>query len=86
MSLIEHVHLKDYEGGDNGYAGYAPLGEGKVKIKKIMKMLEKGRDKMAGMIMFELDSDKKIKPALSEFDAAKVSRDYLVKLGYKFKV
>lgn len=85
MELIEHVHLKDYAGGDNGYLGYAPLGEGKVKIKKIMKMLENGRDKMAGMIMFELDSDRKIKPALSDFDAAKVSRDYLIKLGYDFK-
>jgi inosose dehydratase len=85
MPLIEHVHLKDYAGGDNGYLGYAPLGEGKVKIKKIMKMLEKGRDKMAGMIMFELDSDRKIKPALSDFEAAKVSRDYLKKLGYDFK-
>ena len=63
MPLIEHVHLKDYAGGDNGYLGYAPLGEGKVKLKKILKMLEKRRNKMAGMIMFELDSDNKIKPA-----------------------
>jgi inosose dehydratase len=85
MPLIEHVHLKDYAGGDNGYLGYAPLGEGKVKIKKIMKMLEKGRDKMTGMIMFELDYDGKIKPKLSNFEAAKVSRDYLQHLGYDFK-
>ena len=85
MPLIEHVHLKDYEGGDNGYLGYAPLGEGKVDIKKIMKMLEQRRGDMAGMIMFELDSDRKIKPKLSDYDAAKLSRDYLIKLGYKFK-
>jgi inosose dehydratase len=85
MSLIEHVHLKDFEGGDNGHLGYAPLGEGKVKLRKIMNMLEKGRDKMAGMIMFELDSDKKVKPALSDFESAKVSRDYMKKLGYGFK-
>ena len=85
MPLIEHVHLKDYEGGDNGYLGYAPLGEGKVKIKKIMKMLEKRRADMTGMVMFELDSDRKVKPVLSDFDAAKLSRDYLIKLGYDFK-
>ncbi len=85
MPLIEHVHLKDFEGGDNGYLGYAPLGEGKVNIKKIMKMLEQRRGDMAGMIMFELDSDRKIKPKLSDYDAAKLSRDYLIKLGYKFK-
>lgn len=84
MPLIEHVHLKDYEGGDNGYLGYAPLGEGKVKLKKIMKMLEE-RKNMAGMVMFELDSDRKIQPKLSDFEAAKVSRDYMKKLGYKFK-
>jgi inosose dehydratase len=84
MPLIEHVHLKDYEGGDNGYLGYAPLGEGQVKIKKLLKMLERGRDKMVGDIMFELDYDNKIKPAYSTFEAAKISRDYLVDLGYKF--
>ncbi len=84
MPLIEHVHLKDYAGGDNGYLGYAPLGQGKVDLKKILKMLEKRRKEMAGMIMFELDSDRKIKMPISEFEAAKVSRDYLAKLDYKF--
>ena len=85
MPLIEHVHLKDYAGGDNGYLGYAPLGQGKVDLKKILKMLEVRRNKMAGMIMFELDSDRKIKTPLTEFEAAKVSHDYLKKLGYKFR-
>jgi inosose dehydratase len=85
MPLIEHVHLKDYAGGDNGYLGYAPLGEGKVKLKKILDMLQVRRDKMAGMIMFELDSDKRIKTPISEFEAAKISHDYLQKLGYQFK-
>jgi inosose dehydratase len=84
MPLIEHVHLKDFEGGDNGYLGYAPLGEGKVKLKKILKLLEKRRDHMAGMIMFELDHDNKIKAPLTEFEAAKVSRDYLASLNYTF--
>ncbi|CAN5481897.1 hypothetical protein BH23BAC1_BH23BAC1_37820 [soil metagenome] len=84
MPLIEHVHLKDYEGGNNGYHGYAPLGEGKVKLKKIMKMLE-SRTNMAGMVMFELDSDNKIQTPISEYEAAKISRDYLKKLGYNFK-
>lgn len=85
MPLIEHVHLKDYAGGDTGYLGYSPLGEGKVKLKKILKMLEERRNKMAGMIMFELDSDNKVQKPITEYDAAKISHDYLVKLGYKFK-
>lgn len=84
MPLIEHVHLKDYIGGDNGYLGYAPLGTGKVDLKLILKCLEKRRNQMAGMIMFELDYDNKIKKALTDFEAAKISRDYLAGLDYKF--
>ncbi len=84
MPLIEHVHLKDYAGGDNGYLGYAPLGKGKTDLKTVMNMLEERRGKMAGMIMFELDSDRNITPIYNEFEAAKISRDYMKKLGYKF--
>ncbi len=85
MPLIEHVHLKDYIGGENAYVGYSPLGQGKVDLKKILKMLEVRRKKMAGMIMFELDAGRKNKPTITEFEAAKISNDYLKKLGYKFK-
>ena len=85
MPLIEHVHLKDFAGGDSGYLGYSPLGQGKVDLKKILKMLEARRNKMAGMIMFELDADRRAKSKLTEFEAAKLSHDYLKKLGYKFK-
>jgi inosose dehydratase len=85
MPLIEHVHLKDYIGGDNAYVGYSPLGQGKVDLKKILKMLEARRNKMAGMIMFELDAGRKNKPTITEFEAAKISHDYLKNLGYKFK-
>ncbi len=85
LPLIEHVHLKDFEGGnENGYVGYAPLGAGTVSLKKILQILEKRKNKMAGMVMFELDSDKKNKMPMTEYEAAKVSRDYLKKLGYKF--
>ena len=85
MPLIEHVHLKDFAGGDSGYLGYSPLGQGKVDLKKILKMLEARRNKMAGLIMFELDADRRVKSKLTEFEAAKLSHDYLKKLGYKFK-
>lgn len=84
MPLIEHVHLKDYAGGDNGYLGYAPLGKGKMDLKTVMNMLEERRGKMAGMIMFELDSDQNETPVYHDFEAAEISRDYLKKLGYKF--
>ena len=82
MELIEHVHLKDYSGGPY-YAGYSPLGEGTVKVKKILKMLEKEKDDMVGMIMMELDFSRE-EPPRSPFEAAKVSRDHLKSLGYQF--
>ncbi|HLG40822.1 MAG TPA: sugar phosphate isomerase/epimerase [Chitinophagaceae bacterium] len=84
MSLIEHVHLKDYAGGETGYVGYAPLGKGKVKIEEILKMLEKRKKEMTGMIMFELDYQAGGKPAYSNYEAAKISRDFLAELNYKF--
>ena len=84
MSLIEHVHLKDYAGGETGYLGYSPLGIGKVKLEEILKMLEKRKKEMTGMIMFELDYDRGGKPAYTTFEAAKTSRDFLAKLNYKF--
>ncbi len=85
MPLIEHVHLKDYEGGDNGYLGYAPLGVGKVKLKEILDLIEKEKSTMAGDIMFELDYDGKIQARFSDFEAAIRSRDYMKDLGYEFK-
>ena len=85
MPLIEHVHLKDYEGGNNGYLGYAPLGEGKQNVEKLLTMLEEGKDSLAGRIMFELDYDGRTLAPFSMYDAAKTSRDYLVKLGYEFE-
>lgn len=84
MPLIEHVHLKDYAGGETGYLGYSPLGKGKVKLVEILNMLEERRNKMAGMIMFELDYDGKGHPPYSNFEAAKISRDFLANLNYKF--
>jgi inosose dehydratase len=36
------------------------------------------------MIMFELDAGRKSNATITDFEAAKISHDYLVKLGYKF--
>jgi len=85
LPLIEHMHLKDYAGGDNGYLGYSPLGDGKVNLKEILDMLEKRKKEMAGMVLFELDYDGKIKPPYTPLEAAKRSRDFLAGLGYKFE-
>jgi inosose dehydratase len=84
MPLIEHVHLKDFIGGDNGYHGYAPLGEGIVKLRKILKMLEARKDEMTGMIMAELDSNGNIETPRTPYQAAKTSREFLSNMGYTF--
>jgi len=85
LPLVEHMHLKDYIGGDTGYLGYCPLGDGKVQIAEILDMLEKRKKDMAGMVLFELDYDGRIKPPYTPLEAAKRSRDFLAGLGYQFE-
>ena len=65
--------------------GYSPLGKGQVKLDEILTLLEKKKKKMAGMIMFELDYQAGGKPPYSNFEAAKISRDFLAQLNYKFE-
>jgi inosose dehydratase len=80
LPLLEHVHLKDYSGGE-GYVGYSPLGMGKVDLESILNILEK--DNYDKLVMVELDYSRK-DPRPPE-EAAKISKDYLVKLGYTFR-
>jgi inosose dehydratase len=79
-SLIEHVHLKDWD-GRKYYEGYCPLGQGKVDLPKILDLLEKS--KIKAMIMVELDPP--LDPAMTPFETARISKDYLKLKGYKFR-
>ena len=80
LPLIRHMHLKDYDGGPN-YAGYCPLGRGKVNIPAVLDMVERGN--MKGMVMVELDSSRTMPIPAGE--TAKISQMYLQKLGYNFR-
>ena len=80
ISIVEHIHLKDYDGGDY-YLGYAPLGMGEVRIKEVLDILEKSD--YQGMVMGELDYSKK--DPRSPEESAKISKEYLAKLGYEFR-
>jgi inosose dehydratase len=80
LPLIRHMHLKDYDGGPN-YAGYCPLGRGKVNIPAVLDMVEKGD--MKGMVMVELDSSRTMPIPAGE--TARISQEYLQKLGYTFR-
>ena len=74
------MHLKDYKGWDN-YAGYCPLGEGKVDIGRILDMVEGAGHNPD--IMVELDPSK-AQPQ-TPLETAQTSKAYLKKIGYKFR-
>ena len=81
LPIVEHMHLKDYNGKDQNMVGYCPLGEGEVNVLGILDLMEKKekKAKIKGMIMVELDYNNReeIKP----LTLATTSRDYLVKNG-----
>jgi inosose dehydratase len=80
QSLIRHVHLKDYDGGEH-YLGYCPLGQGKVDIPGVLDLLEKSGGDL--MVMVELDPSPKM--PLAPLETARISKAYLQKQGYTFR-
>jgi inosose dehydratase len=78
--LIHSVHLKDFLDGPN-WAGYSPLGQGKVDIPAVMDVLETSKD--PEFVMVELDGRRDA--PMTPFETAKASKEYLVKLGYTFR-
>jgi inosose dehydratase len=80
LALIEHVHLKDWNGGPY-WAEYCPLGMGKVDIPAILDLLEKS--KIKAMLMVELDYSKGA--PMTPFETARTSKAYLEKQGYEFR-
>lgn len=84
LPIVQHMHLKDYNGKFKSLAGYCPLGQGKVDVPAILKMME-GR-KISGMVMVELDDDSKDATLPAPAVLATESRDYLRTLGVKFRM
>ncbi len=80
VSLIEHVHLKDWDGGPH-YEGYCPLGRGKVNVPAILDLLE--NSKIKATIMVELDPSRGA--PFSPRETAEISKKYLQKMGYSFR-
>jgi inosose dehydratase len=83
LPLVQHMHLKDYNGVDPHLLGYCPLGQGKVNIPAILDIME-GR-KIHGMVMGELDNDPKNLSPTPPQELVKTSRDYLKTLGITFR-
>ena len=80
LPLVRHMHLKDYAGGEH-FAGYCPLGMGKVDIPAILDMVESVSEQPN--VMVELDPSSK--QPMTPLETAQTSKAYLQKLGYKFR-
>jgi inosose dehydratase len=83
LPLIQHMHLKDYNGADPHLLGYCPLGQGKVNIPPILDLME--RQNIHGMVMGELDNDPKNQSAAAPVALVKISKVYLETLGIAFR-
>jgi inosose dehydratase len=81
LELIEHVHLKEWDGGPH-WVEYCPLGMGKVDIPAILGLLEKS--KIKAMAMVELDFSPKA-PPMTPIETARTAKTYLQKQGYTFR-
>jgi inosose dehydratase len=80
LPITVHMHLKDFNGGPH-FAGYCPLGQGKVDLKAILDMVE-GANPTAN-IMVELDGSSNA--PYTPLETAQISKAYLEKLGYRFR-
>jgi inosose dehydratase len=80
LPLVKHMHLKDYIGGA-AYAGYCPLGMGKVDLVRVLDLVEAGGQQPN--IMVELDSS--ANQPMTALECATVSKQFLEKQGYKFR-
>jgi inosose dehydratase len=80
QSILRTVHLKDYV-GERAWAGYCPLGQGKVDLPSVLDILEGAK----GMeyIMVELDMTRDA--PMPSLDCARTSKEYLIKQGYHFR-
>jgi inosose dehydratase len=80
LPITVHMHLKDFNGGEH-FAGYCPLGQGKVDLKAILEMVEGANPK--ANIMVELDGSTNM--PYTALETAQISKAYLEKLGYRFR-
>jgi inosose dehydratase len=80
LPITVHMHLKDFSGGEH-FAGYCPLGQGKVDLKGILDLVEGANPK--ANIMVELDGSANM--PYTSLETAQISKAYLEKLGYGFR-
>lgn len=91
ISIVHHVHMKDYDGGQF-FEGYAPLGRGQVQIAELIEILE--ASDTTAHIMVELDPTpggrgRGAAPPppspMTPLETAEVSKAYLQGQRYTFR-
>jgi inosose dehydratase len=80
LPIVVHMHLKDYSGGEH-FAGYAPLGQGKVDLPRILTMMNESQPKADVMVELDGSPNQPYTPK----QTAEISKAYLQKLGYEFR-
>lgn len=84
LPLVQHMHLKDYNGKDQHLVGYCPMGQGVVNIPAILDLME-GRQ-LSGMIMAELDNlDARDPDPVPPHQLVGETVSYLKSIGVKFR-
>lgn len=84
LPLVQHMHLKDYNGKDPHLVGYCPMGQGIVNIPAILDLME-GRQ-LSGMIMAELDNlDARDPDPIPSYQLVSETVSYLKSIGVKFR-
>jgi inosose dehydratase len=79
-SITVHMHLKDFKGWEH-FAGYCPLGQGKVDLKAILDTVEASTP--TANIMHELDGS--ANAPYTPLQTAEIGKQYLQGLGYSFR-
>ena len=79
-SITITMHLKDFKGWEH-FAGYCPLGEGKVDLRSILDTMEATSPR--ANIMHELDGS--ANAPYTPRRTAEISKAYLQTLGYGFR-
>jgi inosose dehydratase len=81
--ILTHMHLKDFVGGPagEGFAGYCPLGKGKVNLKAILDLTEEVGHPVN--VMVELDRN--ANNPMSARETATIAKGYLKGQGYRFR-
>jgi len=83
LPIVQHMHLKDYNGKNDHLLGYCPLGQGNVNVPAILDLMN-GRQ-LHGMIMVELDNTFRDPSPVTPHDLAEQSVKYLKSIGVKFR-